>query len=187
MAKKAKGMGEMEGQGGACELCHVSVVAVLTSLPPLRLKDTFLDLEHLKSSFPGNELTVINNSAGSDIPVPPFRITFPWGSEVPRSEKEAAESGKRVVDEAEDLPKWSKPLIVESYTPPNPGPYPQDRRRTNSIRFTPVQVQAGGCFYPASWPSPASSPLASFLQCRLCLCCFAAPKKKKRHRRILDH
>ena len=34
------------------------------------------------------------------------------------------------------------PLRVCPYTPPNPGPYPQDQPRTNSVRFTPVQVEA---------------------------------------------
>ena len=29
-----------------------------------------------------------------------------------------------------------------SYTPPNPGPYPQDQPRRNDVRFTPVQVEA---------------------------------------------
>jgi hypothetical protein len=37
----------------------------------------------------------------------------------------------------------SKPtLVVESYTPPDPGPYPQDQPRRNAVRFTPVQVEA---------------------------------------------
>ncbi len=32
--------------------------------------------------------------------------------------------------------------MVESYTPPDPGPYPQDQPRRNAVRFTPVQVEA---------------------------------------------
>jgi len=37
---------------------------------------------------------------------------------------------------------------VESYVPPDPGPYPEDKPRTNTVRFTPVQVEAimsGAC------------------------------------------
>jgi hypothetical protein len=32
-------------------------------------------------------------------------------------------------------------LIAESYAPPDPGPYPQDKPPENSVRFTPVQVR----------------------------------------------
>ena len=32
-------------------------------------------------------------------------------------------------------------LIVEAYIPPDPGPYPQDQPKQNSVRFTPTQVQ----------------------------------------------
>lgn len=31
-------------------------------------------------------------------------------------------------------------LIVEAYTPPDPGPYPQDQPKQNSVRFTATQV-----------------------------------------------
>ncbi len=30
--------------------------------------------------------------------------------------------------------------MAESYLPPNPGPYPQDKPPENKVRFTPVQV-----------------------------------------------
>jgi hypothetical protein len=33
-------------------------------------------------------------------------------------------------------------LVVEPYVPENPGPYPQDQPRRNSVKFTPVQVEA---------------------------------------------
>ena len=35
-------------------------------------------------------------------------------------------------------------LKAESYTPPDPGPYPQDKPPENSVRFTPVQVRVQG-------------------------------------------
>jgi intron-binding protein aquarius len=31
-------------------------------------------------------------------------------------------------------------LIVETYIPADPGPYPQDKPKQNSVRFTPTQV-----------------------------------------------
>jgi len=107
--------------------------------PTVDFKDTFVDLDHVKASFPGNELQIVNNSDG-DTPVPPFKVTFPWGSEV---ETDAGAGSKRKADSALSvLPRWSAPLVVESYAPPHPGPYPQDRARANNIRFTPVQVEA---------------------------------------------
>lgn len=33
-------------------------------------------------------------------------------------------------------------LIIETYTPPDPGPYPQDQPKQNSVRFTPTQVHS---------------------------------------------
>ena len=36
-------------------------------------------------------------------------------------------------------------LIAESYAPPDPGPYPQDKPPENGVRFTPVQV----CAHPS--------------------------------------
>jgi len=33
-------------------------------------------------------------------------------------------------------------LIIEAYTPPDPGPYPQDQPKQNSVRFTPTQVHS---------------------------------------------
>ena len=40
------------------------------------MQDTFLDLDHLKESFPGHEFEVVNKS-GQDTHYRPFRVTFP--------------------------------------------------------------------------------------------------------------
>lgn len=37
-------------------------------------------------------------------------------------------------------------LIVEPYVPADPGPYPQDQPKQNSVRFTSTQV-LGNSFY----------------------------------------
>lgn len=31
-------------------------------------------------------------------------------------------------------------IFAEAYVPPDPGPYPQDQPKKNSVRFTPTQV-----------------------------------------------
>jgi intron-binding protein aquarius len=75
-------------------------------------------------------------SDGTEITKPsaPFRIRLP-------------DSLKR---DTTALPGNSKPLneeriskeklVVEAYLPANPGPYPQDKPKQNTVRFTPTQV-----------------------------------------------
>ena len=50
---------------------------------------------------------------------------------------EGAEDGSAA---AEEPVQQSQALTAESYTPPDPGPYPQDKPPENPVRFTPVQV-----------------------------------------------
>ncbi|KAL6049950.1 Intron-binding protein aquarius [Balamuthia mandrillaris] len=85
----------------------------------LDYNDTFLDLDHVRRSFPSSTVTSdADNKAKGDITIkPPFRLAF----------KE--QGGK-------------EEIVVESYEPPKRGPYPQDQPKKNAIPFTPVQVQA---------------------------------------------
>jgi hypothetical protein len=79
---------------------------------------------------------------------PPFRITLP--------PPEASDpSMKRKGDpEGMELKKEKSVILVEPYTPPEPGPYPQDRPKQNSVRFTPTQVlHSFGHIYPIYSPS----------------------------------
>lgn len=75
-------------------------------------------------------------------PSSPFRIRLPRvlrGSNhaLPENKKSSGISKDDVnmMDCAE-----KEKLIVEAYTPPDPGPYPQDQPKQNSVRFTPTQV-----------------------------------------------
>ncbi|KAG2495214.1 hypothetical protein HYH03_006820 [Edaphochlamys debaryana] len=94
--------------------------------------DTFLDEQHVREAFPQFKVTVVNKSHGP-APVPPFRVTFPTGPAPPEGAPPAPAP-----------PSGPAPgeLVVESYVPPDPGPYPQDQPRRNAVRFTPVQVEA---------------------------------------------
>lgn len=85
----------------------------IDEVPTINFNDTFLDIEHLRSSFPGR--TFEYRSPAEKL-VRPFKVGFP------RDQK--------------------APLIVEAYVPPNPGPYPQDIPKKNSVPFTHVQVEA---------------------------------------------
>lgn len=88
----------------------------------LDFNDTFIDLDHLRASFPDHEFKIkVDNPAKA---VPPFKLTF---------EEVLAKNDK------EKKPK--KSIIVDPYTNPAIGPYPIKLRR-NQIRFTPTQVEA---------------------------------------------
>jgi len=92
-----------------------------TSLNPLKtvdFNDTFLDSAHVEeycaAVHPGAPVQFKPNAKGQT--VSPYRVSFPSDS----------------VNE----------VHVESYLPPDPGPYPEQARKTNSVRFTPVQIGA---------------------------------------------
>ena len=79
---------------------------------------------------------------------------FAHSSSCVQSAKKRKKSGG--ADTAEDAEAaaaaalQSQSLTAESYTPPDPGPYPQDKPPENSVRFTPVQVGAS-CLPLCSW------------------------------------
>ncbi|KAJ1923298.1 hypothetical protein IWQ60_005960 [Tieghemiomyces parasiticus] len=84
---------------------------------PTRLdfRDTFLDLDHLRASFPDFQVQVDEER----VVRPPFVVSFP----------------------AVDAPDRDT-LTVSTYTVPNAGPYPRDIPRHNAVRFTPRQTEA---------------------------------------------
>lgn len=77
------------------------------------LIDTFLDEEHVRSSFPGANISFVPNGG------PPYRLSITRGRE-----------GK--ADQIE----------VNSYVKPRNSPYPTDNTQGNSTRFTPSQIEA---------------------------------------------
>jgi len=98
---------------------------------PIRIidfNDTFISKQHLESCFPNRKIiyTIDDDSKL----FPPFKITFPEG-EVDRADVNPQ-------SDAADAP----PLVVEPKVLPNPGPYPQNQPKKNTVPFTPVQVHA---------------------------------------------
>ena len=82
----------------------------------------------------------MNSDGAENIdPRPPYRITLPNLSKSGDQKKSISDSANDVDMVNGDTEK--KKLIVEAYTPPDPGPYPQDQPRQNSVRFTPIQVR----------------------------------------------
>ncbi|RKP26860.1 P-loop containing nucleoside triphosphate hydrolase protein, partial [Syncephalis pseudoplumigaleata] len=84
----------------------------------LDYRDTFLDIEHLRASFP-NALLKPGDEQASWPEEPPF-----------------------VIERADDAEDGREQLLVTSYPLPNMGPYASDIVRRNSVPFTPVQVEA---------------------------------------------
>lgn len=83
------------------------------------------------------------NAEGAEAldPSPPFRITLPKtlkGNGAISGNKISEVNPADNVNMVDASPK--EKLIVEAYTPPDPGPYPQDQPKQNSVKFTPTQV-----------------------------------------------
>eukprot|EP01012_Entosiphon_sulcatum_P009985 TRINITY_DN1576_c0_g1_i1.p1 TRINITY_DN1576_c0_g1~~TRINITY_DN1576_c0_g1_i1.p1 ORF type:complete len:1408 (-),score=401.30 TRINITY_DN1576_c0_g1_i1:99-4226(-) len=99
--------------------------------------DSLLDINHVHESF---GLDVVAEEGTKDQLKPPFLITFP-------SPLEEAAAAVPVESEQDQLrPRTVFPtqqrVTVRSKQRPNEGPYPQDQPKMNTVRFTPVQVDA---------------------------------------------
>ncbi|OIT07455.1 PREDICTED: intron-binding protein aquarius [Nicotiana attenuata] len=113
-----------------------------TNMPDLLetvdFKDTFLNADHVRECFPDYQVCFVNQDGIESLqPSPPFKIKLPRSLKgkahaLPGSEKSTMPEVHSERDK----------LIVEAYIPPDPGPYPQDQPKRNSVRFTPTQVGA---------------------------------------------
>ncbi|KAF7727161.1 hypothetical protein EC973_007936 [Apophysomyces ossiformis] len=100
----------------------------------MNFRDTFLDWDHVVESFPGK--TVQTMAGAGDSIEPPYIIRSlddPEEDRKPRKKSRKSESQKM---------QTSETLEVSTYKVPNMGPYPQDIPKKNTVRFTPVQVEA---------------------------------------------
>nr|KYP45791.1 Intron-binding protein aquarius [Cajanus cajan] len=114
-----------------------------TNMPDLLetvdFKDTFVDADHLKGSFVDYEVSFINPDGTENLnPRPPFKIKLPRTLKPSNGALTGGTTGINTVD----ANCQKETLIIETYTPPDPGPYPQDQPKQNSVRFTPIQVEA---------------------------------------------
>lgn len=101
------------------------------STPALDFKDTFLNADHVRASFPDAKV-VFEGADGKVLkeknPPPPYRVVFEKGKNNGKPNKCWAEEGEVV--------------HIQPYVPANPGPYPQNQPKKNAIAFTPVQTKA---------------------------------------------
>lgn len=92
-------------------------------IPKMDFNDTFLNIEHLKKSFPDYTLNIINNNNNNK---PPFKLTF---EDVYHKNNNDNYEKKNII-------------TVESHVLPSRGPYKSNKLKNNQIPFTPTQVEA---------------------------------------------
>ncbi|CAF1275357.1 unnamed protein product [Rotaria sordida] len=89
-------------------------------IPTLDWNDTFIDVKHLRASFPDYKIRATEDDRSKH--VPPFKLTF---CDLRSKGEHAGE----------------KLIILEPYKIPNRGPYPFNKPRQNTVRFTPTQIE----------------------------------------------
>ncbi|MCJ1311773.1 hypothetical protein MMC25_005446 [Agyrium rufum] len=99
-------------------------------------RDTFLDWQHLIESLPGKVIEPDEGQSGSF--GPPYVMHTVSGLDQARPPP----SKKRRKDESVGKRESVETVKVSTYRPLNSGPYLEDAPKKNSIRFTPMQVEA---------------------------------------------
>ncbi|KAK6621554.1 hypothetical protein RUM44_001361 [Polyplax serrata] len=98
----------------------------------LDFNDTFLDMDHLRASFPDHEIKVKTDDP--EKLVPPFKLTF---------HDVMAKKRKANNEDVDDEPQEKKSIIiVEPHVKINEGPYRFTELKKNTIPFTPTQIEA---------------------------------------------
>lgn len=121
-----------------------------TNMPDLLetvdFKDTFLDADHVRESFPDYQVCFVDQDGLENVqPSPPFKIKLPRNLKGKAHALPGSENFTTASVDAAGMPEVHSErdkLIVEAYIPPDPGPYPQDQPKRNSVRFTATQVGA---------------------------------------------
>lgn len=121
-----------------------------TNMPDLLetvdFKDTFLDADHVRESFPDYQVCFVDQDGlGNLQPTPPFKIKLPRNLKGKAHALPGSENSTIASADTAGMPEVHSErdkLIVEAYIPPDPGPYPQDQPKRNSVRFTSTQVGA---------------------------------------------
>ncbi|XP_063985951.1 RNA helicase aquarius [Diachasmimorpha longicaudata] len=106
------------GDPGAARYSRMS-----DEIPTMDFNDTFLDINHLRSSFPGYEIRIKQTEDERKLERP-FRLTF-----------------EDVIAKQENREE-TRIITVEPHVPPSRGPYKANQPKKNQIPFTSTQVEA---------------------------------------------
>ena len=105
-------------------------------IPTLDWNDTFLDVKHLRASFPDYKIRATEDDRSKH--VPPFRY-------IPRKHLSLNMTSLFRLTFCDLRSKGEhageKLIILEPYRIPNRGPYPFNQPRQNAVRFTPTQIE----------------------------------------------
>ncbi|KAL1799712.1 hypothetical protein ACET3X_000054 [Alternaria dauci] len=107
-------------------------------LNKIDFRDTFLDWQHLIESMPGKSIEPQEEAQTSF--GPPYVVEYTAASEPKLAPPKASKKRRR--NQVEVAQPVHESLHVSSYKPPNMGPYPADAPKTNTVRFTPKQIEA---------------------------------------------
>ncbi|KAF9936379.1 hypothetical protein BGZ65_002487 [Modicella reniformis] len=99
-------------------------------------RDTFLDLDHLKASFPG--MTIKAKDGDESALSVPFVVKFPGAPEAapsgPKKKKKGEKATKKdKASKDQEEQQAQDELIVNTYKTPNMGPYPEDIPNRNQL------------------------------------------------------
>lgn len=103
----------------------------------LDFNDTFLSLEHVRESFPGQKIEIEGGGDETVVLEKPFRLSF---GGVKNEEDDSDDDNDNDNDNKET--SESDTLTVASYSIPRRGPYVYNAPKQNSVRFTPTQIEA---------------------------------------------
>ncbi|KAF1986979.1 putative DEAD helicases superfamily protein [Aulographum hederae CBS 113979] len=107
-------------------------------LKSVDFRDTFLDWQHLVASLPGK---IIEPSSDMESSFgPPYVLEMSENQELPPPAKTSKK--RRRGEEAAQQVAPVEAMMVSTYKPENNGPYPTDVPKTNTVRFTPSQIEA---------------------------------------------
>ena len=110
-----------------------------SKLKSVNYRDTFMDWQHLVESMSGKTIEPDPSRDGS-FP-PPYVLEY-TSSEPAPAPRPAKRRKRDTPAGPESLAPAVEALKVSTYDPPNNGPYPTDAPKTNSVRFTPTQIEA---------------------------------------------
>lgn len=101
-------------------------------------RDTFMDWQHLIESLPGK--SVEPDPTVNAIFPPPYVLEAKGAAS--RLPVKPSKKRRRDQPDGPDPAPDVETVKVTTYDPPNNGPYMADATRTNSVRFTPSQIEA---------------------------------------------
>ncbi|KAK8780544.1 hypothetical protein V5799_018116 [Amblyomma americanum] len=123
------------GDPGAAHYSKMS-----NQIPTLNFNDTFLSMDHLRTSFE-HKCDISVDVKDPRLLVPPFKVTF---CDVALQQQTALKQGSRKGKDGAgpDKPARKEKILVTPHITESKGPYSGEWTKKNAIPFTPTQIEA---------------------------------------------